>query len=181
MRRALLPAATLCPGLIYLGLHLPFLAWAPDDIDATNFMLALHDFDLRANQPHPPGYPVFIALGRAAHAVISVIGPVTGPATPETVDVNALALTSAVFGSLAIVPLIALWTALGGDRSRAWLAALLAVCSPLFWYTSIRPLSDLPGLAVAVASLALLVRTIAARPARHDLWHLLAASILVGV
>jgi hypothetical protein len=173
--------ATLVAAVVYLGLHLPFLAWAPDDIDSTNFMLALRDFDLRAHQPHPPGYPVFIAMGHAARAMISMSGPLTGPSSPDTLDVNALALVSAVFGALAVFPLVALWAILGGDRSRAWLAAVLAMCSPLFWYTGIRPLSDLPGLAVAAMSLAFLVRDILAGRASGGGWGMFAGSILAGL
>lgn len=176
-----LAVAALLAGAVFLACHLPFVAWAPDDIDATNFMLALHDFDLREHQPHPPGYPVFIAMGRVAHAVLSSIGPLSGPPTPEALDVNALALLSALFGALAAWPLVALWTVLGGDYRRAWLAAVLAMASPLFWYTGIRPLSDLPGLTVAFASLSLLAADIAGHRVGPSRWRIFAGAVLAGV
>lgn len=176
-RTALTAAAT----LVYLGCHVPFLAWAPDDIDATNFMLALNDYDLREHQPHPPGFPVFIAMGRAARGVISAIGGITGPATPDTLDANALALCSAVFGALAAWPLMALWTALGASPRRAWLATVITMTSPLFWYSGIRPLSDLPGLAAALGSIALLVRSGVTAETSNDWKVPLTGAVIAGV
>ena len=61
------------------------------------------------------------------------------------------------------------WSALGGrgadpaavrpvpparrpTRTLAWWAMAVAVCSPLFWFTALRPLSDMTGLAFAVAA-----------------------------
>jgi hypothetical protein len=166
---------------VFFGLHLPFVAWATDDIDATNFMLALRQFDVREHQPHPPGYPVFIVMGHAARAVISTFGAVTGPPSAEALDINALAICSAVFGALAVLPMVFLWTVLGGDRSRAWLAAVLAMATPVFSYTAIRPLSDLPGLAFGLASVALLVCYVAGGPERRSMARLLLGASLAGV
>src|SRR6478672_10296840 len=59
----------------WLVAHLPFLSPALEDIDSINFALGLHHYDPALHQPHPPGYPVFIAVGRAALAVIHVVAP----------------------------------------------------------------------------------------------------------
>src|SRR6187402_2887581 len=59
----------------WLLMHLPFLAPALEDIDSINFALGLHHYDPALHQPHPPGYPVFIAAGRVALAVIHVVAP----------------------------------------------------------------------------------------------------------
>ena len=40
------------------------LAWFLDDIDAINFAMGVREFDIAKHQPHPPGYPVFIAAGQ---------------------------------------------------------------------------------------------------------------------
>src|SRR6185503_9921723 len=58
----------------YLAAHLPSLAPSLEDIDSINFALGLRDFDPARHQPHPPGSPVYIALGRALLAVVSAIG-----------------------------------------------------------------------------------------------------------
>ena len=67
-RRGTMAAAAVA--LAWLLAHLPFLAPSLEDIDSINFALGLHDFDPARHQPHPPGYPVYIVLGRLALAVI---------------------------------------------------------------------------------------------------------------
>src|SRR5688500_17672764 len=58
----------------YLAAHLPSLAPSLEDIDSINFALGLRDFDPSRHQPHPPGSPVYIALGRALLAIVSALG-----------------------------------------------------------------------------------------------------------
>ncbi|MCK5744715.1 MAG: hypothetical protein KAH44_00800, partial [Oricola sp.] len=41
-----------------------------DDWDSVQFALALDDFDLRKHQPHPPGYPVYIAAAKVLRTVV---------------------------------------------------------------------------------------------------------------
>src|SRR5678816_1758006 len=86
--------------LAYLLAHLPFLAPSLEDIDSINFALGLHHYDPALHQPHPPGYPVYIALGRLALALIHGVAP--GLAYVRA-DALALAIWSAVGGALAIV------------------------------------------------------------------------------
>lgn len=45
-----------------------FPAW-PDDWDGIGFVASISDFDLSRFHPHPPGYPVYVALLRVAVAV----------------------------------------------------------------------------------------------------------------
>src|ERR1700739_1767108 len=40
------------------------------DIDSINFALALSRFNPAAHQPHPPGYFLYICLGRLANSLI---------------------------------------------------------------------------------------------------------------
>src|SRR5688500_19525217 len=58
----------------YLAAHLPSLAPSLEDIDSINFALGLRDFDPARHQPHPPGSPVYIAMGRAVLAIVSALG-----------------------------------------------------------------------------------------------------------
>ena len=137
---------------IFLVAHLLFLPSTLEDIDSINFALGLHDFDPAKHQPHPPGYPVFMALGKLARAIV-----------PS--DARALAMLGAIFGALAVFPLMALFEhldALDGRGRRAsptTLAApatIVAVASPLYWFNALRPLSDIPGLSVTLAAQAVL-------------------------
>jgi protease I len=68
---------------------------SPDDYDAIGFVLALDDYDLGRMQPHPPGYPVYVALGRAAHVLVG----------------SPLAAATLVSAVSAAVTAVALWWA----------------------------------------------------------------------
>jgi hypothetical protein len=87
--------------------------------DAVNYALGLHTFDVAAHQPHPPGSPYFILLGRAA---LSVLGD----------DNAALQLISVLASIGAVVAEYALARVLFG-RQAAVLAALLLLTQPVFW------------------------------------------------
>ncbi len=54
------------------------------------------------------------------------------------------------------MPLAALFYRLELNPRRAAAAMLLVLASPLYWFTAARPLSDLPGLAMALAAQAIL-------------------------
>src|SRR3954467_1920439 len=124
----------------WLLAHLPFLAPALEDIDSINFALGLHHFDPALHQPHPPGYPVFIALGRLALAVIHAL---SSGLSYVRADALALAVWSAIGGALAIVYAGYLFAECTRDEARRtsvafWGAAVMAV-TPLFWLTGLRP------------------------------------------
>lgn len=137
---------------VFLFAHLLFLPPTLEDLDSMNFALGVRDFDPSKHQPHPPGYPVFIALGKASHAV-----------WPS--ESGSLSVWGAVFGALSVFTLIALFRSIEAlDRSsdeierdrRVMLATIVVVASPLFWFTALRPLSDMTGLGMALAAQACL-------------------------
>jgi hypothetical protein len=59
--------------LIFALAHVPFLAPSLEDIDSVNFALGVRDFDVATHRPHPPGYPVYIALGKIATAIAGAL------------------------------------------------------------------------------------------------------------
>ena len=137
---------------IFFVAHLAFLPPTLEDLDSMNFALGVRDFDPSKHQPHPPGYPLFIALGKLSHAV-----------WPS--ESGSLSFWGALFGALSVFSLMALFrsieamdrTAIDAERDRrAALATLVVVASPLFWFTALRPLSDVPGLGMALAAQACL-------------------------
>jgi hypothetical protein len=139
--------------VLYLAAHLPFLPGTLHDLDAINFAMGVREFDVRLHQPHPPGYPIFIAAGKLSTPVLAALGV-------SSAEARGLALWSALGGALLIPALFALFRALDGSSRRAWWATLLTVASPLVWFSALRPLSDIAGLAAAVAAQILLVRAI---------------------
>ena len=79
---------TLALAALFLAFHLPYLPQSLEDLDSINFALGIRRFDVARHQPHPPGYPVFIALAKAVHTVV-----------PS--EARALAILSVLAGSLA--------------------------------------------------------------------------------
>jgi hypothetical protein len=135
--------------VLFLAAHLFLLPPTLEDIDSINFALGVRDFDVARHQPHPPGYPVFIALAKASTGIADALGvPASGP--------RGLSILSALSAALLVPLLAGLYRRLTDDAAVAWWAMALTVCSPLFWFTALRPLSDMTGLAVAVATQLLL-------------------------
>ena len=151
-----LRSASIILALAFLALHLPFLPASLEDLDSINFALGVRHFDVAQHQPHPPGYPLFIALAKIARVAVRS-------------EVTALSLVSVVAGSLSVFALVALFRRIAeiatlmptrgghvGEESGyvegfPLIAALLVGTAPLYWFTAVRPLSDMPGLAAAVA------------------------------
>ena len=129
--------------VLYLVAHLLYLPPTLEDIDSINFALGVRDFDVARHQPHPPGYPVFIALAKASTGGLQAIGALAGT---------------------ALMPLLfALFRSLGAGAHLAWWAMAVAACSPLMWFTALRPLSDMTGLALATATQVCLLRALVVR------------------
>ena len=126
---------------VFLALHLPYLPSSLEDLDSINFALGLRQFDVAHHQPHPPGYPLFIAMAKVVHAVV--------PA-----EETALALVSVIGGALGVIALAGVFRRVDAPETpHAWsIAAIaLAITTPLYWFTAIRPLSDSAGLTAALA------------------------------
>jgi hypothetical protein len=134
--------------------HLPFLAPSLEDIDSVNFALGVRDFDVAEHRPHPPGYPVYIGLGKAAVAVAALFG---GSASQSSIEARGLSALSLVGAVAAIVMTYGVFRALAGSQPeqeiRPLAATALSASCPLFWYLGVRPMSDVPGLAAALAAL----------------------------
>ena len=153
--------------------HLFALPTTLEDIDSVNFALGVRDFDPAQHRPHPPGYPAYVALGKAATAATAALWP---DGRADRVEARALAALSLV-GAVLLVwwsPRALAALAVGGDdrvgrpplSRRALLATLLAATAPLTWYMASRPMSDVPGLAAAMAALAFLGPRLVASTAR---------------
>jgi len=157
--------------VLFLAAHLPFLPPTLEDIDSVNFALGVRQFDVARHQPHPPGYPVFIALAKGSTAVLRAAGA-SAPA------VRGLSMWSACAGAALVLLLFALVAALDeSDRRAFWTTAIVAL-SPLYWFTALRPLSDMTGLALAAGGQALIVSAIRGRGSPN---RLITGAFIAGV
>jgi len=90
------------------------------DLDSVNFTLGMERFDPRVHQPHPPGYFLYVCLGRLLRFVIH--------------DANLALVILSIAASCGIAILIYLLTLDWFDRRSARLAGSLFVISPLAWF-----------------------------------------------
>ena len=61
-------AIPLAAGLVTLLVRVPFTVGRLWDHDSVQFALGVLEFDLAAHQPHPPGYPLYLAVLNAARS-----------------------------------------------------------------------------------------------------------------
>ena len=90
------------------------------DIDSVNFGLALRRFDPSVFQPHPPGYFLYVYLGRLANTVI--------------LDPNGALVAISILASCGAAGMIYLLTEAWYGRGPAVASVLLFLASPLCWF-----------------------------------------------
>lgn len=109
-------------GFFLLGVltRIPFRGQVLYHWDSVNFALALERFDVRLHQPHPPGYIVYVLLGRLVHHLVG--------------DPNAAYVwLSVLFSGLTVAAVFALgWEMFGMDAGIA--AGLFTLTSPAVWF-----------------------------------------------
>lgn len=106
-------------GLFVLGVltRLPFRSQYLYHWDSVNFALALEQYDVRMHQPHPPGYFLYVMLGKLVYAIVG--------------EANAsLVWLSLIASALSVVALYGLGTVMF-DRRTGIVASLLTLTSPL--------------------------------------------------
>lgn len=126
--------------LAALGAYVALLAatapaW-PDDWDGVGFVESVHDFDMARFHPHPPGYPVYVALLRLAFALARD-------------PMRACVLVAVLSGALVVS---FVWAAVsrGAGERAAWTCAVLVAVCPLAWRACSGVGSE--GLALACAA-----------------------------
>ena len=133
--------------------------WEWDEI---LFGRALRHFDVSKHAPHPPGFPVFVALGKLANALLHD-------------EFAALVAVNFVFASLLAAALFYLFREIFNDRRIAVTGALLGCFFPNVWVYSCSPRSDTPALVLGIIGLTLMLRGRASRR------MLIAGCALLGV
>ncbi len=143
-----LRAATLA--LITLFSRLPFRANYAYHWDTVNFLFAIRHFDMLHEQPHPPGYPLYVLTARLFALFLRD-------------DHAALVVMSVLASGVAVAFLYALGCRLWGEFVGLG-AALLLATSPLFWFYGEIGLPHTVDAAFILAALWLLVRVRQDRP-----------------
>ena len=88
--------------------------------DAVQFALALREFDVAKHQPHPPGYLLYVALGRLLNIPLG--------------DPNLAYVGLAMLFSAATTVTVYWLARVLYERATAASAAALLAVSPLFWF-----------------------------------------------
>jgi Protein of unknown function (DUF2723) len=90
------------------------------DIDSVNFALGLRRFDPSSYQPHPPGYFLYICLGRSVDAFLH--------------DANAAFVAISIAASCGALATIYVLADDWFGRQAAFFAGLIFLFSPLGWF-----------------------------------------------
>jgi len=108
-------------------LRIPLTSKLLYDQDAVQFALALEKYDVYLHQPHPPGYFVYVMVGKLINLFFH--------------DANSSFLLLSLIGSGLTVVAVYYLGILIFDRETGLWAAAFALTSPLFWYYGELPLT----------------------------------------
>jgi hypothetical protein len=134
--------AALAAAVATVMIRIPFAARRMWDHDSIQFALGVERYDLAAHHPHPPGYPLYIALLKLLR--LTGIEPLQG--------MVALAILAGGLGAAAILRLATRLS--GGSLWAGIFAAALFATNPLLWFYGELPLlyAVEGGLTVVVAA-----------------------------
>ena len=121
------------------------LARSPWDWDEILFSLALRHYDVALHHPHPPGFPLFIAVAKLLK--------LTGLS-----DFHALQGVNLVAGILLVPAMVFFGRELRLRFSTSLIAALLLAFFPNVWFFGETAFSDVPSVVLVVFACALLLR-----------------------
>lgn len=142
------------------------LSKTPLDWDESLFACGVREYDVLAEHPHAPGYPLFILFGKLVRLVVHD-------------DFHALQ-TVASLASLLLFPAVFYLLRELRFRTRvAVIGAVITVFLPTVWYYGGTALSDVPALCGAVAASALLLA--GARNPRAWMAGMVVAAITAGI
>jgi hypothetical protein len=113
-----------CVGLVVVGIlsRLPFITPILYHWDAINFTLALRQFNIALHQPQPPGYILYVLLGRLVYALVG---------DPNRA-LTGISIASSVIAALAVYGLAKRMF----DTRVGAAASLLVLSGPLIWFYS---------------------------------------------
>lgn len=116
--------------------RLPFTSGLLYNMDSVQFALAMDHFDVALHQPQPPGYFLYVMMGRLARLFIHN-------------DNTALVTVSILAGGLTAVMMYVMARRMYGHAAGIT-AAAIAITSPLFWLHGEVALSYMPEALMSV-------------------------------
>lgn len=128
--------------VISFGLRLYLRSNYLDDYDSVQFIMGLKDYSIVNHQPHPPGYPVYIFLGRITDLFFND-------------GLESFTFMSALFGSLALIPTYLLAKDLFGLRVGI-LSSIILSLAPAEMLFSVVVMSDIVSMFFIAATVYLL-------------------------
>jgi hypothetical protein len=158
---------TLVFGLLVFVTRFPLAPGQLFSFDDVNLAYSIGHFDIRASQPQPPGYPLFVLEMRVLHWL-------------RFRRAESILLALNLAGSTAVLVLMALCgNAIFGGSAGLW-AALLFLLNPVFWHAGL-----VSALRIQLAALSLATAMACWRAwrgeARWVLWSALVLGIGAGV
>tara|TARA_B100000315_G_scaffold243529_1_gene267003 strand:+ start:230 stop:1597 length:1368 start_codon:yes stop_codon:yes gene_type:complete len=114
----------------------------PDDQDGVNYLLGIEQYDLIFHQPHFPGYPVYIIVGKLIAFLSS---------SPERACVFL-----SVFSGTVCLWLISVILRQTNNRQTALLCTAAMAVNPVFFEFSHKIFTEMPALALLILAIVLL-------------------------
>lgn len=152
MKRHLSVLALVTGALI---LYLSFLSHSLSEWDSFNFAMALRRFDLEADQPHPPGYALYVFLSKIAFAVCR--NPLV-----------ALTSVSAISGGMCLLPVYAVVKKMH-DHQTAVVTCLALMSTRMFWLTIEKAITHMLGTFLITLAICLLYLGLTGERIRGDI------------
>ncbi|MBI4008048.1 MAG: DUF2723 domain-containing protein, partial [Planctomycetes bacterium] len=110
--------------------RLPFTSKMLYDLDSVQFALGTSEYNVAVHQPHPPGYIIYVMLGKLLNII--------------THDANvSFIIISILFSALTVVVIYYLGV-LFFTKETGILSAILAITSPSIWFHGEVSLSYMP-------------------------------------
>ena len=145
----------------------PYRARVLYNWDAVQFALALREFDIAKHQPHPPGYLLYVGLGRLLNAWVS----------DPTLAYVALAMLFSAGTTFVLY-----WLARRMyDRATGVVGASLLAVSPLFWFYGSVGLTYAGEAFAATVVAWFAYRTLTEGGGRHLYWGAFALGLTGGI
>lgn len=128
------------------------IARSPWDWDEALFTMAMRDYDVRVHHPHPPGFPVYIAMARLVRFVV-----------PD--DFRALQTVNVVAAMLVFLAMFLFARELRLKFTTSVSAAVLFAFFPNVWFFGGGAFSDIPSIVLVLFAVTFLLKGVRNRNA----------------